>query len=1442
VNRGESGEGGPHSRREFHRRLARLVFGAPSPRPGHENSVETGSPNTFVPSEALALDLDDPGQSNLGDFELRERLGEGGMGTVYRARQRSLDREVALKLLSAGPWASEDFIARFKREARQAARLQHPNIVAVHGIGEQEGLIFYAMELVPGETMSRMLERRQELPAREAAMLIRTIAEAVDYAHRLGVLHLDLKPGNVLLNTVGVPKIADFGLARNLGGALSITNESVAGTPSYMAPEQAETDKGVLTPATDVWALGAMLYECLTGAPPFQGATTEETLRLLREARVRRPSRNLPVPADIEAICLKCLSRKPMQRYRSARELADDLGRFIEGRQVSVRPLNTMQRIDRWARREPQLAMVAALAFLTLAIGLIATAQQWRHAQAESTQARQNLWLQRHETAWRLSESNQAYQAIASLAANLREQESAGDDEAAQRERLRLGLALSQMPLLIDEIDVGAPIHTLALSPNGRYVAVGLGQLEVALYEVSTGRQRWRVRLKFGGDDDPQLRWLQFTSDGRYLVVTRHWMLLSMRPSGLHMRRLAVADGRETVPPDFPGLVDQTWSDDGNYVLLHRTTPRRETQLFDARTWHAISAPMERADPEWLIAPGAKFVVSWYDRRPSIEIRDPATLRPRHELLAEDNSNSFFAWAISPDARWLALGRRDGEVLLVNPDTGERRTLVPGPRDAINWLRFSSDGSLLSASANDGSLHVWVVATGELLGQPLHLDDELWGHQLERDGDTVLALAMHWDRVSLWGLTGTAQLAGAPVLLVPDITHTTYVPRFASVFDPRRALLATGGAEGSLRLWRLPTSPLRGPVGATQREDELRFDGEHLVAVEGRKLWVFGAEDQLPRSPIMELPQPVGFALLTPDGRSLIATSGREVHVFDWRKGQRRYPPIVLADTPTRLLLSADGRSVLTGFAAYRKDIGNTNQIQAHAVADGRPLGPAGLSRIFDWKISPDGAQVAIAADGAISLRRLTALDRVIQHIGHANPTGDHFQYLAFAPDRDELVQLQLTWDPTPSGKGREVWLERWARGDFRLRQRIRLDITPKHLLVRASDGLAAVNAMPGQGTAFQSVPLLVDRDGHQRPLHLTHYERLVRAQAFSPDGHILAQALRDGVILHDADSATPLGPPLRVPLAQPDVISQLAFAPDGRKLVARTFSGRWLVWRLQADQRPLTAIAAEAAELAPERGRPYVPPSTSLRQGLRARDPGVAAVSVHTEFSPWSCLAPEDVVLPRIEGTPSRLVDLSGYYNRPLWSKVRELFDGRLGNLCQLPVGTQRILGTDYDIRGRIKLGSRPQAGEQSTPASLRIEPLPYRQFSRVNLLGFGGYLPDLEPGEPLAILRLHYRHGEPLDIPLRYQNELGAAWESPAPKTRLAWVGSTPQDESRWPGSMHLYAVSLPNPQPDREVVALEIRTVRTTWGGLNIFALTLDPLTGNRHESVREAGTAQ
>jgi hypothetical protein len=357
------------------RALADFAFGS------HSRIADTSRPLAWLSPEELAIDLADPVQRRFGDYELIEKIGQGGMGVVYRALQHGLQRDVAFKLLAAGPWASDEFVERFRREARSAARMQHPNIVEIYEFGHRDGLNYFSMRLVEGQSLAERLAATGPLAPIEAARLLRTLAEAMDYAHRLGVLHLDLKPGNVLLTPVGEPLIADFGLARRIDAGHE--GGEIAGTPSYMAPEQALLESHPLSASTDIWGLGAILYECLTGRPPFLAPDAQRTLqRVVGEAPQSPSSLDRSIPADLDAICLKCLEKDPAQRYASARALAEDLHRFVEGRAVSVRPLSLSQRALRWLRREPGLAIATTCALAILVLGAITATVLWRQAEA----------------------------------------------------------------------------------------------------------------------------------------------------------------------------------------------------------------------------------------------------------------------------------------------------------------------------------------------------------------------------------------------------------------------------------------------------------------------------------------------------------------------------------------------------------------------------------------------------------------------------------------------------------------------------------------------------------------------------------------------------------------------------------------------------------------------------------------------------------------------------------------------------------------------------------------------------------------------------------------------------------------------------------------------------------------------------------------------------
>jgi len=333
-----------------------------------------------------------------GDYELLEEIGRGGMGVIYKARQVSLNRIVAVKMILAGQLAGEADIQRFRTEAEAAANLQHPNIVAIHEVGEHEGQHYFSMDYVEGQSLAEMV-REHPLPAKQSAAYLKAIAEAIHYAHQKGILHRDLKPSNVLIDRAGHPRITDFGLAKRVADDRGLTvSGQLLGTPSYMSPEQAAGKSRETGPRSDVYSLGALLYELLTGRPPFRAETPLETLRQVLDAEPAAPRLlNPTAPRDLETISLKCLEKDPRRRYASAQELGDELQRFLDGRPIDARPISAADRGWRWCRRNPVVAALTAGLALALATGSVISTGFAVRAQEEANRSAVFAFRERKE-------------------------------------------------------------------------------------------------------------------------------------------------------------------------------------------------------------------------------------------------------------------------------------------------------------------------------------------------------------------------------------------------------------------------------------------------------------------------------------------------------------------------------------------------------------------------------------------------------------------------------------------------------------------------------------------------------------------------------------------------------------------------------------------------------------------------------------------------------------------------------------------------------------------------------------------------------------------------------------------------------------------------------------------------------------------------------------
>jgi len=476
------------------------------------------------------------------------------MGVVYRARQASLNRQVAVKVLIGGQFASPSFLQRFRREAEAAASLNHPNIVSIYEVGEHEGQPYFSMELIEGRSLAELV-RDQPLPARQAAQLLKTVAEAVHFAHGRGVLHRDLKPSNVLVDAAGVPHITDFGLAKfvaqasppaSSGGVhaarsgspsgrgrpenpqagtpalpdITLTGQ-VLGTPNYMPPEQADPKRGPASAASDVYSLGAILYQLLTGRAPFMAETLTQTLRLVVEseavsARLLSPG----VPQDLETICARCLEKGPKRRYASARELADELGRFLNDEPIHARPIGPVARLARWCRRQPVLALSlgAGLALLLVIvigsqIAILRINAVRKLAEAAERQTEQRLYTALLEQARATVLTGEVGHRVRALDAVRR----AGAISNSAEVRGLAVAALALPDLRLEREWPTTPETTLAsLDPAFERIAVSQAGGPVEIRSITD--HRLLVTLPASTNLPPQARW---SPDGRFLAVAR---------------------------------------------------------------------------------------------------------------------------------------------------------------------------------------------------------------------------------------------------------------------------------------------------------------------------------------------------------------------------------------------------------------------------------------------------------------------------------------------------------------------------------------------------------------------------------------------------------------------------------------------------------------------------------------------------------------------------------------------------------------------------------------------------------------------------------------------------------------------------------------------------------------------------------------------------------
>jgi WD40 repeat protein len=859
--------------------------------------------------EATADRVGPPGLSRrsaptrLGDFELGRRLGEGAMGVVFEARQVSLNRPVAVKMIRAGLFAGEADLKRFRIEAEAVAHLDHPRIVPIYGVWEHDECRYFSMKLVRGGSLA---SRLPEYPAdpRAAARLVAEVARAIQHAHDRGILHRDLKPSNILLDEEGRPLVTDFGLAKRSGDDSGLTQSgAIVGTPSYMAPEQAAGHKAAATAMTDVYGLGAVLYALLTGRPPFVADTILATIEQVRGRPPAPPSKINPrVGRDLETICLRCLEKDPRRRYASAGALADDLDRWLRGEPIAARPVGAAARAWMWSRRNPIVAALLA-ALIPLALG---TTWQWWRAEGLLLRARRDASGEAIDHALSICAQGDVGRGMLRLAEAL-EAAPPGVDDLKRAARANLVAWSRHQTQLTNVLRHPDRVHFAAFSPDGRTAVTASADGTARLWDARTGAPRG-APLRH----EASILQAAFSPDSRLVITAsldrtaRLWEVDGGRPRGAPLRHRGPVRS-VAFSPD--GRTILTGSNDGAAILWDVASQRPLGEPLRHKGWLQQVGFRPGGDVAITASQGEESVRLW-DLRTGRVIGGPIPYYPgrRHNVATQFFACSADGERILTTGSWMS-GRQECARVWGATDG---RPLGPSlcHEAGIRSVGLSRDGDVAITGSEDRTARLWDARTGEPLGGPLRHQGQVLAAALDAAG--TLALTGSEDRTArLWRVPG-GEPAGDP------LNHPGQV--LAAAFRPDGRAVLTGCDDGCARLWTLAPEE---PAGTSVPDVDLKALPHLARSPDGRTI-LMGHEDGTAQVRDADTLQAIGpplrheYAILSvaisPDGTRLL-TGSVDGTVRVWSARTRR--PVgrpLLHQGPVRsVAFSPDGRTVLTG-------------------------------------------------------------------------------------------------------------------------------------------------------------------------------------------------------------------------------------------------------------------------------------------------------------------------------------------------------------------------------------------------------------------------------------------------------------------------------------------------------------------------------------------------